>query len=90
MNHINVVIQNPIFLTIFMGTAVLALVLVAGLMGWTASPSWILIAAALYLAGNMAVSFAINVPMNNTLAAADSDGTSSETLWVMFLDRWVF
>ena len=37
MNHINVVIQNPLFLTIFMGTAVLALILTAAaLSGWSA------------------------------------------------------
>lgn len=91
MNHINVVIQNPLFLTIFIGTAVLALILVvAALTGWTASPGWILTGTALYLAGNIAVTFAINLPMNDALAAAGSDGASSEAFWAMFLDRWVF
>lgn len=91
MNHINVVIQNPLFLAIFMGTAVLALVLVvAALTGSATRPGWILIGAALYLAGNIAITFAINVPMNNALAAAGSDGASSEAFWAMFLDRWVF
>lgn len=88
MNHINVVIQNPLFLAIFTGTAVLALVLVgAALMGWTARPGWILTGAVLYLVGNIAITFAINVPMNNALAAAGSDGACSEAFWSAFLDR---
>jgi uncharacterized membrane protein len=90
-NNVNVVIYNPLFLTIFMGTAVLALLLaIAALLGWTAKPAWILIGAALYLAGNLAVTMGINVPMNDALAAADPDAPSSAALWALFLDRWVF
>jgi len=91
MNHINVVILNPLFLTVFMGTAVLALLLiVAALLGWSAKPAWIVAAALLYLAGNIAVTMAINVPMNNALAAAGADGPNSAMLWANHLDRWVF
>lgn len=91
MKHMNLVILNPLFLTIFMGTAVLALLLaVAALLGWTTSPVWILIGAALYLVGSIAVTFGINVPMNNALAASALEGKASEALWASFLDRWVF
>lgn len=91
MNHINVVIQNPLFLTIFMGTAVLALALaVAALAGWTVRPAWILIGAVLYLAGNIAVTIAINVPMNDALAVIGANDAGSEAFWTAFLDRWVF
>jgi uncharacterized membrane protein len=90
-NNVNVVIYNPLFLTIFMGTAVLALLLaIAALLGRTAQPAWILIGAALYLAGNLAVTMGINLPMNDVLAGADPDGPSSVALWATFLDRWVF
>lgn len=90
-NHVNVVIYNPLFLAIFMGTAVLALLLaISALFGWTAHPVWILIGAMLYLVGNLAVTMGINVPMNDALAAADPASPSSATLWATFLDRWVF
>ncbi|WP_019170111.1 DUF1772 domain-containing protein [Pseudaminobacter salicylatoxidans] len=90
MNHINVVIQNPLFLLIFTGTAVLALLLVAAaLLGGTARPAWILTGALLYLVGNIAVTFVINVPMNDALAAAGSDASGSAAIWATFLDRWV-
>ncbi|MCC7254182.1 MAG: DUF1772 domain-containing protein [Hyphomicrobium sp.] len=91
MNQINVVIQNPLFFLIFMGTAVLALILAAAaLLGGTARPAWILIGAALYLVGSIAVTMGINVPMNNALAAAGPDSASSAALWAAHLERWVF
>lgn len=90
-NNVNIVIYNPLFLTLFMGTAVLALLLaIAALMGWTPHPVWILIGAALYLAGNLAVTMGINVPMNDALAAADPEAPTSAALWATLLDRWVF
>lgn len=91
MNHVNVVILNPLFLTIFMGTAVLALLLiVAALLGWSAKPAWIVAGAVLYLAGNIAITMGINVPMNNALVAAGADSPNSTALWATYLDRWVF
>lgn len=91
MNHINLVIQNPLFLTIFMGTAVLAVILVgAAFLGWTAKPVWVLIGSVLYLAGNIAVTFAINVPMNEALATVGAEGPDSAAVWATVLDRWVF
>ncbi|WP_144222785.1 DUF1772 domain-containing protein [Mesorhizobium amorphae] len=92
MNTINTVIQNPLFLSIFMGTALLALFLVlAALLGWgVGRPSWVLIGAALYVIGNIIVTMAINVPMNDALAATAPDSQAAAQLWVTYLDRWVF
>lgn len=92
MNTINTVIQNPLFLSIFMGTALLALFLVlAALLGWgVARPSWVLIGAALYIVGNIIVTMVINVPMNDALAATAPDSQAAAQLWATYLDRWVF
>ncbi|PLP60034.1 hypothetical protein CYK37_07615 [Mesorhizobium loti] len=92
MNTINTVIQNPLFLSIFMGTALLALFLVlATVLGWgVARPSWVLIGAALYVIGNIIVTIAINVPMNDALAATAPDSQAAAQLWATYLDRWVF
>lgn len=91
MNHINALIQNPLFLSIFLGTAVLALLLaIAALLGWTSYPIWVLAGAALYLVGNIAVTIGINVPMNDALAAATPDSAQGAQLWATYLDRWVF
>lgn len=91
MNHVNVIIQNPLFLSVFMGTAVIMLFLiVVALLGWIDRPAWILTGAVLYLVGNIAVTVTINVPMNDALAAANPAGGDSAALWATFLDRWVF
>lgn len=91
MNHINVVILNPLFLTIFMGTAVLALLLaIASVVGMTPRPGWILLGAVLYIVGNIIITSTINVPMNNALAAVAADSTQAAQLWATYLDRWVF
>lgn len=90
MNTINTVIQNPLFLSIFMGTALLALFLVlAALFGWgVARPSWVLIGAALYVIGNIVVTMAINVPMNDALAAGAADSSEVAGIWARYLSVW--
>jgi len=91
MNHINVVIQNPAFFALFMGTALIACALaVLVFFAGVPKPAWVLIGAALYLLGNIAVTIAINVPMNDALAAAAPGSAEATQLWSVYLDRWVF
>jgi uncharacterized membrane protein len=91
MNHVNVVIMNPAFLGLFMGIAILSLLLIAAaFLGWTVRPGWVIVGAALCLIGHIAVTMGINVPMNNALAAGVPDSTQAAQLWATFLDRWVF
>lgn len=86
MNAINVVIVNPVFLTVFMGTAVLALLLgVRAALGWSQPGSvWLLSGSLLYLVGVFGVTVVFNVPLNDTLAASGDAGT-----WSRFLADWV-
>ena len=92
MNHINVVIMNPVFLTVFMGTAVAAaLAALAAIFGvGTIRPAFVIAGAVLYIVFNIVVTMTINVPMNDALAAAGPDGANSAALWATHLDRWVF
>jgi uncharacterized membrane protein len=64
MQSINVAVLNPMFLFVFFGTAVAALILaVAAFAGWSPSQSTCLLAGALlYLAGTIFVTMAFNVP----------------------------
>lgn len=90
-NHVNVVIMNPAFLGLFMGIAVLSLLLIAAaLLGWTLRPGWVIAGAALYLIGHIAVTMGVNVPMNNALAATVPDSAQAAQFWATFVDRWVF
>lgn len=91
MNHVNAVIQNPLFFLIFFGTALVSLVLLgAALLGMAPRPGWLVAGALLYLAGNIAVTVAVNVPLNNALAAAAADPAASAQVWAVYLDRWVW
>ena len=92
MNTINDVIQNPLFLSIFMGTALLGLFLIlAAFLGLgSVRPLWLVVGPVLYIVGTIIVTMAMNVPMNNALAAVAPDRQAAAQLWATYLDRWVF
>ncbi len=65
------VIQNPLFLSAFMGTALLGLILLVMAFISGGQGSYLLATGGLvYLVGTLAVTVAINVPLNDALAAA--------------------
>lgn len=65
MQRINVAIVNPVFLLLFLGSpAVLVAAVVVGPRG-----PWLLVGAGLHLVA-LAVTFAVNIPLNNRLATA--------------------
>ncbi len=90
MQSINVVILNPWFFLAFFGTAAVCAVLaVMALLHWgEPGVALLLIACALYLVGNIAVTMVFNVPLNNALAAADPAGTGGAALWSRYLSTW--
>ena len=91
MQSVNVTILNPLFLIVFMGTAVLSLVTaVAAIWNWSADGSgWLLAGSLLYLVGILAVTMLFNVPLNDALAAVDPASGEGAALWERYLDVWV-
>ena len=77
MNRINVVIVNPVFLAVFLGAPVAAVVLLA----WDRAP-WA-IAGAVLAVVTLVVTFALNIPLNNALASGGAREAfeNSWTLW---------
>lgn len=90
MQSINRAILNPLFFVVFMGTAVICVILlVAALMGWQSPPARFLLAGTvLYLIGVVAVTAVVNVPLNGALEKADPTSLESARLWGEFLVRW--
>lgn len=90
MQSINVAILNPLFLSVFLGTAVgCVLVMIAALWRWHAPGSiYLLVSGALYLIGSILVTMIVNVPMNNALAAAAATDPGSINLWADYLAKW--
>ena len=91
MQSVNVAILNPLFLAVFMGTAVLSLATAVGaIWNWNAGGSgWLLAGSLLYLVGIVVVTMIFNVPLNDALAAVDPAGGEGAALWARYLDVWV-
>lgn len=90
MQRINVVVLNPAFLALFVGTAA-----VAGLCGAGAVLAWgsvraalLLAAAVLYVVGCFGVTAAFNVPRNERLARLDPDSAAA-AWWPAYQREWV-
>ena len=70
MKSINVVVLNPVFLGMFLGTAASCIVLIlTSLLAWeTPGAALALVGAILYLVGTFLVTLICNVPRNDALA----------------------
>lgn len=90
MQSINLVVLNPVFLSAFLGTGIVCLILAAAsLMRW-ADPgaSWLLAGGLLYPVGTVLVTIAFNVPRNDALAAVAPDSAEGATLWKRYVAGW--
>lgn len=91
MQSINVVAVTPPLMTALFGIAAACLALVVwGVVStgedWAAP---VIAGAALYLVGNVVVTIACNVPLNDRLAALkSSEGPEAAALWDEYLSRW--
>ena len=75
-----------------MGTAVVALALIGSPLAGASSAGLTLrlAGALLYLIGVFGITMAVNVPLNNRLAALDSNGRDSWPQWRHYLERWTW
>jgi uncharacterized membrane protein len=92
MQRINVVVLNPLFLGIFVATAILAgICVLAGFFPSGAPRSVLLLAAGLlYALGSFGVTAAFNVPRNERLARLDSDSPDAQAYWPVYMREWLF
>lgn len=85
MQRINVAIVNPLFLTIFLGTALVSAV-IAAITAVVPDQGWLFGASLAYLFGVFGVTMARNVPLNNALAA--TPGADAATRWPAYVTVW--
>jgi len=90
MQSINVVVLNPLFLGVFVGTAALCFVLAAAALVRWAQPgaAWLLAGSVLYLLGNLFVTRAFNIPLNDALARLDPSAAESASVWRAYVANW--
>ncbi len=91
MNSINTVILRSLFMPLFFGTTLAALVLaLAALFRLSASGGLaMLVGGIVYVAGMFVVTMLCNVPLNNVLQAVDAaraDAAAAE--WARYLREW--
>ena len=91
MQSINKVAVTPPFILVFMGSAVVC----AGLAIWalaslgTAPAPWVLAGSALFVVGVIGVSFAGNIPLNDTLDAVDPHAADAAARWSDYYASWM-
>jgi len=90
MQTINVVVINPLFMTVLFGTAFACLASIAGaLADWDGSYGpYLLAGGAAYLLGTIAVTMVASVPRNNALARLDPASAEAESYWARYLSEW--
>jgi uncharacterized membrane protein len=90
MQQINITVINAWFMTALFGTglACVALAIVA-LFDWDGDYGpFLIVAAALYVIGCLAVTMAFNVPRNDALAALEPESTEAASVWRRYLIEW--
>lgn len=92
MQRINVVVLNPLFLGIFVGTALLSgIAAVGAVVAWGTPRSMLLLAAgASYVVGCFGVTAAFNVPRNERLARMDAASPDAAAYWPVYVREWLF
>lgn len=90
MQSINIVVINPVFLSVFMGTAVLGVIAVVfSWLRWNQPGAVYLLAGGLlYLIGTFLVTMVFNVPRNDALAAVAPASPEGARLWADYLSSW--
>jgi uncharacterized membrane protein len=92
MQSINIVVINPWFMSVFVGTAAICLFLaIYSLWQWQQPVSiYPIVGSLLYIVGCFGVTMAFNVPLNDALAIAKPDSPEGATLWARYLTDWTF
>jgi uncharacterized membrane protein len=92
MQSINVVVINPVFLGVFVGTALVCGALaVLSIRSWSDAGSGLRLAGALlYVVGTFAATMLFNVPRNNALAAVAAETADGAAYWARYLGEWTW
>ncbi|MBT2218520.1 DUF1772 domain-containing protein [Virgibacillus dakarensis] len=90
MQSINSAVLNRLFLTVFMGTSLVCMVLVfISLFNWKdPNAIYILAGSLLYLLGSLLVTAVCNVPLNDVLAKVMATDAESVGLWKDYHLKW--
>ena len=91
MQSINVVVINPLFLGVFAGTALIALLAAGYALFHLSSPGmgYVLAGGLCYVIGCFAVTAFGNVPLNDALVPLNPESAEAAEFWARYLKNWV-
>jgi uncharacterized membrane protein len=90
MQAINITVINPLFMTVFLGTAAACVLLaISSLLKWhQPGAAYLLLGSLLYLIATFGVTIVFNVPLNEALAKVESDSSIGANIWSNYLVNW--
>jgi uncharacterized membrane protein len=90
MNSINAVIVRSLFMPVFLGSSLVALVLAGmAVIQWQQPGSAAILAGgAIHVIGMFVCTMAFNVPLNNALMAVDPASATGAEVWARYLRDW--
>lgn len=90
MQSINITVINPWFLSVFLGTAAVSVLIVVTSFWYWSEPetAYLLSGALTYFIGTFLVTIVFNIPRNDALAAVDPASTRGDRLWGEYLTSW--
>jgi uncharacterized membrane protein len=90
MQSINVTAVRPAFMTAFLGTALLCVVLtVRAFMTWGDRRAvLLLVASVLYVVGTIGLTIGYHVPMNDDLATLQPHSAAAAAQWADYVSHW--
>lgn len=92
MQSINITVINPWFMTVFLGTSLVCLILIVStfLKGQQPDAIYLLAGSLLYLIGSFGVTLVFNVPLNDALATINANSPEGANVWTKYLTNWTF
>jgi uncharacterized membrane protein len=89
MQRLDAAITNPVFLTVFTGTALLSVAgAVAAVLRWSRSGSAFLFAGGLLYLSGIVITRLVHLPRNGVLQQTDPAGAQSAIWWADYVATW--
>ncbi|MBD3886083.1 DUF1772 domain-containing protein [Phormidium tenue FACHB-886] len=92
MQTINITVINPWFMTAFLGTGLVCIILTIFMLPNWQQPNvaYLITGSLIYLIGTVLVTMVFNVPLNDALAIVKPDSAEGANLWASYLTNWTF
>lgn len=91
MQSINKAIVTPLFILVFLGTAIASIALIGISLFTLDEPGrvYMLVGSGLYLIGVMVITIGYHIPRNDAIDAIDPNSAEAASHWARYMAEWV-